>query len=58
MRRFGVQHLIGAHCTGPEALVRLRTGLGLNRSTAKNGAVGQRFTNDQGIDEASARLVR
>ena len=58
MRRFGVRHLIGAHCTGIEALTRLRTGIGLNRKTAIQGAIGTRYTLDQGIDPGPGSLVR
>jgi len=50
LKRFGLTHLIGAHCTGIEALMRLRHGAGLNRKTAVVGAVGASFNLETGID--------
>lgn len=50
LREFGLQHLLGAHCTGIEAVYRLRTALGLTRRTAAVGAVGSSFTLGKGID--------
>ena len=58
MRHFGVRHLIGAHCTGIEALTRLRTGIGLDPKTAIQGAIGTRYTLDQGIYPGPGSLVR
>lgn len=58
MRRFGVQHLIGAHCTGIEALTRLRVSAGLDRSSAVQGAVGGGYALDKGIDAGPAGLAR
>lgn len=49
LREIGVEHLMAGHCTGIEPLVRLRTGLNLNRSTAVVGAVGSRFVYGEGI---------
>ena len=49
LKEFGVQQLLGAHCTGIEAVFRLRTILGLNRKTAVVGAVGSTYTLGQGI---------
>ena len=49
LRRIGVQHLMAGHCTGIEPLLRLRTGLNLNRRTAVVGAVGSRFVYGEGI---------
>ncbi len=46
----GTENVIGAHCTGIEALFRLREGAHLNRSTAVVGAVGASFTFGKGID--------
>jgi 7,8-dihydropterin-6-yl-methyl-4-(beta-D-ribofuranosyl)aminobenzene 5'-phosphate synthase len=43
LREFGLQNLLGAHCTGIEAVYRLRTITGLNRSTASVAAVGAVF---------------
>ena len=44
-----IEHLMAGHCTGIEPLVRLRTGLNLNRRTAVVGAVGSRFVYGEGI---------
>jgi len=49
LRAIGVAHLIAGHCTGIEPLLRLRTGLGLNRRTAVVGAVGSQFVYGEGI---------
>jgi 7,8-dihydropterin-6-yl-methyl-4-(beta-D-ribofuranosyl)aminobenzene 5'-phosphate synthase len=49
-KRFGVQQLLGAHCTGVEAVYRLRDLAGLNRRTCMVGAVGATYSLDQGID--------
>ncbi len=56
LRAFGVRHLLGAHCTGIEAVFRLRQVTGLARSTAVVGAVGSSFTLGAGI--ASPPLAR
>jgi len=45
-----VRHLLGAHCTGIEAVFRLRQVTGLARSTAVVGAVGSAFTLGKGIE--------
>ena len=37
LRGFGVEHLIGAHCTGIESVFRLRADLGLDREHAVVG---------------------
>jgi 7,8-dihydropterin-6-yl-methyl-4-(beta-D-ribofuranosyl)aminobenzene 5'-phosphate synthase len=50
LRAFGIDHLIGAHCTGIETVFRLRADLGLSRATAVIGAVGATFELGQGID--------
>ncbi len=49
LKAFGVRYLLGAHCTGIEAVYRLRTMLGLTRQTAVVGAVGSSFALDAGI---------
>lgn len=49
LKRVGVQYLLGAHCTGIEAVYRLRSLLGLTRKTAVVGAVGSSFTLGSGI---------
>ncbi len=50
LRRLGVAHLVGAHCTGIEPLQRLRRTAGLTRATAVVGSVGASFTLGKGID--------
>ncbi|EIP96734.1 metal-dependent hydrolase, beta-lactamase superfamily II [Opitutaceae bacterium TAV1] len=47
---YGVDHYIGAHCTGIESVYRFRANLGLDRKHAVVGAVGAGFTLGQGID--------
>ena len=49
LKEVGVRHLIGAHCTGIEAVYRLRALLGLTRETSVVGAVGSSFTLGAGI---------
>jgi 7,8-dihydropterin-6-yl-methyl-4-(beta-D-ribofuranosyl)aminobenzene 5'-phosphate synthase len=49
MKEFGVANLLGAHCTGIEAVYRLRQRVGLNRKTAVVGTVGSTFTLADGI---------
>lgn len=56
LRALGVRHVLGAHCTGIEAVFRLRQLTGLARSTAVVGAVGSAFTLGKGI--ASPPLAR
>ena len=48
-KQFKVANLIGAHCTGIEAVYRLRQRAGLTRRTAVVGAVGSTFSLDKGI---------
>jgi 7,8-dihydropterin-6-yl-methyl-4-(beta-D-ribofuranosyl)aminobenzene 5'-phosphate synthase len=50
LREAGVENLVGAHCTGIEAVYRLRTRLGLPRGAAVVGAVGSSFELGKGID--------
>ena len=50
MRKAGVTHLLGAHCTGLEAVYRLRALLGLDRRTAVVGAVGSSYSSATGLD--------
>jgi 7,8-dihydropterin-6-yl-methyl-4-(beta-D-ribofuranosyl)aminobenzene 5'-phosphate synthase len=50
MRELGVANLMGAHCTGLEAVYRLRSRLGLDRGHSVVGAVGASFTLERGID--------
>jgi len=56
MREAGVRQLLGAHCTGLEAVYRLRTLLGLDRSAAVVGAVGSSYSTSGGLDPL--RLAR
>jgi 7,8-dihydropterin-6-yl-methyl-4-(beta-D-ribofuranosyl)aminobenzene 5'-phosphate synthase len=53
LKAFGLQYLLGAHCTGLEAVYRLRTMLGLSRSAAVVGSVGSSFTLGTGISALS-----
>jgi 7,8-dihydropterin-6-yl-methyl-4-(beta-D-ribofuranosyl)aminobenzene 5'-phosphate synthase len=53
LRRLGVGHLLGAHCTGIEAVHRLREAAGLSRETCVVGAVGSSYRLGQGIDPGS-----
>jgi len=53
LKTFGLRYLLGAHCTGLEAVYRLRTMLGLTRKTAVVGAVGSSFTLGTGISALS-----
>ncbi len=50
LKGFGVDNLIGAHCTGVETVYRFRQELGLDRAHAVVGAVGATFTLGSGID--------
>jgi 7,8-dihydropterin-6-yl-methyl-4-(beta-D-ribofuranosyl)aminobenzene 5'-phosphate synthase len=50
LRAAGLRHLLGAHCTGIDAVYRLRSLLALSRETAVVGAVGSTFTLGKGID--------
>ncbi len=50
LREAGLVHLLGAHCTGIEAVFRLRDLANLSRRTAVVAAVGASFTLGQGID--------
>ena len=50
LRALGVQIIHGAHCTGFEAVYRLRTQLGLPREAASVAAVGSWFDLKEGIN--------
>ena len=50
MREAGVRQLMGAHCTGLEAVYRLRALLGLPREAAVVGAVGARWSTEKGLE--------
>jgi 7,8-dihydropterin-6-yl-methyl-4-(beta-D-ribofuranosyl)aminobenzene 5'-phosphate synthase len=47
---FELKHLLGAHCTGIEAVFDLRQRLGLERKRCAVGAVGGRFSLKNGLD--------
>jgi 7,8-dihydropterin-6-yl-methyl-4-(beta-D-ribofuranosyl)aminobenzene 5'-phosphate synthase len=49
-KAFGVQQFVGAHCTGIEAVYRIRALAGLTRETAMVGAVGATYSLARGID--------
>ena len=49
MRELGVKHVIGAHCTGINAVTGLRKAANLSRETAVVGTVGSTFTLGKGI---------
>jgi len=49
MKEFGVANLLGAHCTGIEAVYHLRQRLGLSRKTAVVATVGSTFSLADGI---------
>jgi 7,8-dihydropterin-6-yl-methyl-4-(beta-D-ribofuranosyl)aminobenzene 5'-phosphate synthase len=53
LKEFGVSNFLGAHCTGIEAVFRLRQLTGLTRQTAAVGAVGGGFNLDSGLDPGS-----
>jgi 7,8-dihydropterin-6-yl-methyl-4-(beta-D-ribofuranosyl)aminobenzene 5'-phosphate synthase len=46
----GLENLLGAHCTGIEAVYRIRQRAGLDRKAAVVGAVGSSFVLGTGID--------
>jgi 7,8-dihydropterin-6-yl-methyl-4-(beta-D-ribofuranosyl)aminobenzene 5'-phosphate synthase len=50
LRTFGVDNLLGAHCTGLETVYRFRRDLGLDRAHAVVAAVGSSFELGKGID--------
>lgn len=49
MKEFKVANLLGAHCTGLEAVYRLRDRAGLARKSAVVGSVGSTFSLAEGI---------
>jgi 7,8-dihydropterin-6-yl-methyl-4-(beta-D-ribofuranosyl)aminobenzene 5'-phosphate synthase len=53
LREFGLKQFLGAHCTGIEAVYRLRRGVGLERQACVVGAVGSSFSLEKGIDPLS-----
>jgi len=49
LKGFGVQQLLGAHCTGIESVYRIRDLVGLTRQTCMVGAVGASYSLATGI---------
>ncbi|MCX6596133.1 MAG: MBL fold metallo-hydrolase, partial [Acidobacteria bacterium] len=49
LKEFGLANLLGAHCTGIEAVYHLRQQLGLKRANCVVGSVGASFTLGSGI---------
>mgnify|MGYP003870475125 CR=1 FL=1 len=49
LKGFGVQQLLGAHCTGIESVYRIRDLVGLTRQTCMVGAVGSGYSLAKGI---------
>lgn len=45
----GLQHFIGAHCTGIESVYEIRALAGFDRDTARVGAIGTRYEAGRGI---------
>jgi 7,8-dihydropterin-6-yl-methyl-4-(beta-D-ribofuranosyl)aminobenzene 5'-phosphate synthase len=50
LKAAGIENLLGAHCTGIEAVYRIRQRAGLARASAVVGAVGSSFELGKGID--------
>ncbi len=50
LREFGLKQFLGGHCTGIEAVYRIRQLAALNRQTCVVSAVGSTFTLEHGID--------
>jgi 7,8-dihydropterin-6-yl-methyl-4-(beta-D-ribofuranosyl)aminobenzene 5'-phosphate synthase len=53
LKEMAVGHLLGAHCTGIEAVFRLREKAGLSRRTAVVGTVGASFTLGAGLEPSA-----
>jgi 7,8-dihydropterin-6-yl-methyl-4-(beta-D-ribofuranosyl)aminobenzene 5'-phosphate synthase len=50
LKEFGIRSFLGAHCTGIEAVYRLRSLAGLDRRTCAVGAVGGGFDSEKGLE--------
>ena len=50
LKKFGVQELVGAHCTGVEAVYRIRELASLSRDTCMVAAVGASYSLEKGIN--------
>jgi len=53
LREFGLANFLGAHCTGIEAVYKIRELTGLSRRTCSVGAVGATFELGKGFDPGS-----
>jgi len=53
LREFGVENFLGAHCTGIEAVYKIRELAGLDRRHCAVGAVGATFELGKGLDPGS-----
>lgn len=53
LREFGLENFLGAHCTGIEAVYRIRELTGLDRRRCSVGAVGAVFELGKGLDPGS-----
>ncbi len=53
LREFGLENFLGAHCTGIEAVYKIRELTGLNRRRGSVGAVGAVFELGKGLDPGS-----
>ena len=53
LKEFGLRQFLGAHCTGIEAVYRIRQQVGLDRQSCVVSAVGSSFSLDKGIDALS-----
>jgi len=53
LTEYGVQQILGAHCTGIESLFRLRELMGLTKKTAAVATVGAQFSLDAGVQTGS-----
>jgi 7,8-dihydropterin-6-yl-methyl-4-(beta-D-ribofuranosyl)aminobenzene 5'-phosphate synthase len=53
LRRLGVATVLGTHCTGIEAVFRLRQAAGLDRRSCAVGSVGACYEVGRGIDPGS-----
>jgi 7,8-dihydropterin-6-yl-methyl-4-(beta-D-ribofuranosyl)aminobenzene 5'-phosphate synthase len=56
LKDFRVANLLGAHCTGIEAVYRIRERLGLPRKSAVVGSVGSSFVLGEGIHAGSLAM--
>lgn len=50
LKEFGLKNFLGAHCTGIEAVYRIRQQAGLDRQSCVVSAIGSSFSLDKGID--------